>query len=64
MTKKLWFQTGVAILLTLIIIRMFMEVKSIFSPLLIIAQTIFLPLLLGGVLFYLSRPLLKMVRIS
>lgn len=59
MTKKLWFQTGVAILLTLVIIRMFMEVKGIFSPLLIIGQTIFLPLLIGGVLFYLSRPLLK-----
>ena len=59
MTKKLWFQTGVAILLTLVIIRMFIEVKGIFSPLLIIGQTIFLPLLLGGVLFYLSRPLLK-----
>ncbi|QUG40000.1 AI-2E family transporter [Psychrobacillus sp. INOP01] len=58
MTKKLWFQTGVAILLTLVIIRMFMEVKGIFSPLLIIGQTIFLPLLIGGVLFYLSRPLL------
>lgn len=59
MTKKLWFQTGVAILLTLVIIRMFMEVKGIFSPLLIIGQTIFLPLLIGGVLFYLSRPLLS-----
>lgn len=61
MTKKLWFQTGVAILLTLVIIRMFMEVKSIFSPLLIIGQTIFLPLLIGGVLFYLSRPLLHLL---
>lgn len=61
MTKKLWFQTGVAILLTLVIIRMFMEVKGIFSPLLIIGQTIFLPLLIGGVLFYLSRPLLKLL---
>ena len=59
MTKKLWFQTGVAILLTLVIIRMFMEVKGIFSPLLIIGQTIFLPLLIGGVLFYLSRPFLN-----
>ncbi|MFJ7825798.1 AI-2E family transporter [Psychrobacillus sp. NPDC096623] len=59
MTKKLWFQTGVAILLTLVIIRMFIEVKGIFSPLLIIGQTIFLPLLIGGVLFYLSRPLLN-----
>ncbi|MCK1999359.1 AI-2E family transporter [Psychrobacillus psychrodurans] len=61
MTKKLWFQTGVAILLTLVIIRMFMEVKGIFSPLLIIGQTIFLPLLIGGVLFYLSRPLLTLL---
>lgn len=61
MTKKLWFQTGVAILLTLVIIRMFMEVKGIFSPLLIIGQTIFLPLLIGGVLFYLARPLLTLL---
>jgi len=58
-TKKLWFQVGVAILLTLIIIRMFMEVKTIFSPILIVGQTIFIPLLIGGVLFYLSRPLQK-----
>lgn len=59
MTKKLWFQVGVAILLTLLIIRMFMEVKTIFSPILIVGQTIFIPLLIGGVLFYLSRPLQK-----
>ncbi|MET0960457.1 MAG: AI-2E family transporter [Psychrobacillus psychrotolerans] len=59
MTKKLWFQVGVGMLLTLVIIRMFIEVKGIFSPLVIIAQTIFLPLLIGGVLFYLTRPLLK-----
>ncbi|MDX1772175.1 MAG: AI-2E family transporter, partial [Planococcaceae bacterium] len=59
LTKKLWFQVGVGLLLGLVIIRMFMEVKGIFSPLLIIGQTIFLPLLIGGVLFYLTRPLLK-----
>jgi len=60
-TKKLWFQVGVGVLLTLVIIRMFIEVSGIFSPLVIIGQTIFLPLLLGGVLFYLSRPLLNFV---
>ncbi|MFJ7972727.1 AI-2E family transporter [Psychrobacillus sp. NPDC096389] len=59
MTNKRWFQIGVAILLTLLIIFMFMKVKSIFSPLVIIGQTIFMPLLIGGVLFYLTRPLLK-----
>ena len=36
-----------------------MEVKSIFSPIINIGQTIFIPLLIGGVLFYLSRPLQK-----
>jgi len=36
---------------------MFMLVKGIFSPFFIIAQAIFVPLLLGGVLFYLTRPL-------
>ncbi len=57
MTKKLWFQVGIGILLTLVIIYMFMQVKGIFSPFVIIAQTIFMPLLLGGVLFYLTKPL-------
>jgi len=58
-TNKRWFQIGVAILLTLLIIFLFMKVKSIFSPLVIVGQTIFMPLLIGGVLFYLTRPLLK-----
>lgn len=58
LTKKLWFQLGVGIILALIIIRMFIEVQGIFSPLVIIGQTIFLPLLLGGILFYLARPAL------
>ncbi|WP_019415709.1 AI-2E family transporter [Paenisporosarcina sp. TG20] len=59
MTKKLWFQIGIGISLALIIIRLFIEVKDIFSPLVVIGQTIFLPLLLGGVLFYLTKPALK-----
>ena len=59
MTKKLWFQVGVAILLTLLIIRMVIEVQEIFSPFFIVLRTIFVPALLGGVLFYLMRPLVK-----
>lgn len=59
MVNKRWFQVAVAILLTLLIIFMFMKVKSIFSPIVIIGQTIFMPLLIGGVLFYLARPLQK-----
>lgn len=59
MTNKLWFQTGIGIILALVIIRLFIEVQGIFDPLFIIAQTIFVPLLLGGVLFYLTRPILN-----
>ncbi|OMP66540.1 AI-2E family transporter [Domibacillus epiphyticus] len=59
MTNKLWFQTGIGILLTMLIIFMFQEIREVFNPLVIVAKTIFLPLLLGGVLFYLTRPLMK-----
>ena len=59
MTNKLWFQLGVGIILALVIIRLFIEVQGIFDPLFIIAGTIFVPLLLGGVLFYLTRPVLN-----
>lgn len=61
MTNKLWFQAGVGIILALVIIRLFIEVQGIFDPLFIIAQTIFVPLLLGGVLFYLTRPILHIL---
>ncbi|MFJ7934072.1 AI-2E family transporter [Sporosarcina sp. NPDC096371] len=57
MTKKLWFQAGVGILLALLIMKYFMEINWIFAPLLIIAKTIFVPLLLGAVLFYVTVPL-------
>lgn len=61
MTKKLWFQVGVGILLSLLIIKYFMEIKGIFSPLLIIAKAIFIPLLLGGVLYYVTEPLQRLL---
>ena len=61
LTNKLWFQTGVGIILALVIIRLFIEVQGIFDPLFIIAGTIFVPLLLGGVLFYLTRPILYLL---
>lgn len=59
LTKKLWFQIGIGVTLALIIIRMFIEVQDIFSPLVVIGQTVFLPLMLGGVLFYLTKPALN-----
>ncbi|WP_172372693.1 AI-2E family transporter [Sporosarcina jiandibaonis] len=57
MIKKLWFQVGIGILLAILIIRYFLEIKGIFSPIFIIGKTIFLPLLLGGVLYYMTEPI-------
>ena len=57
LTKKLWFQTGVAILLALLIIKFFLEINYIFAPIGIIAKAIILPLVLGGVLYYMTEPI-------
>lgn len=61
MTHKLWFQAGIGIILVLVIIRLFIEVQGIFGPLFVVAKTIFLPMLFGGVLFYLTRPILNLL---
>lgn len=56
-TRKVWFQVGVGVLLTLLIIKYFIEIHWIFSPLVIILKAIFVPLLLGGVLYYVTEPI-------
>lgn len=61
MTRKLWFQVGVGILITLLIIKYFIEIHSIFNPIIIIFTTILVPLLLGGVLYYISEPLQRIL---
>lgn len=57
LTKKMWFQTGVGILLALLIIRFFIDIKGIFTPIGVILKSIFLPLLVGGLLYYLTEPI-------
>lgn len=57
MTRKVWFQVGVGILIALLIVRYFIEIHWIFSPLAIILKAIFVPLLLGGVLYYVTEPI-------
>lgn len=57
MTRKVWFQVGVGILLALLVIKYFIEIHWIFSPLVIILKAIFVPLLLGGVLYYVTEPI-------
>jgi len=56
-TRKVWFQVGVGVLLALLIIKYFIEIHWIFSPFVIILKAIFIPLLLGGVLYYVTEPI-------
>lgn len=59
--KKLWFQVGVGILLSLLIIKYFVSIIWVFDPLVIIAKVVFIPLLLGGVLYYITEPLQRIL---
>ncbi|SOC41964.1 AI-2E family transporter [Ureibacillus acetophenoni] len=61
MTKKVWFQVGIGILILLLIIKYTVEIHWIFNPLFIILQTIFVPLLIGGVLYYVTEPLQRLL---
>ncbi|WP_397536448.1 AI-2E family transporter [Rummeliibacillus pycnus] len=57
MTKKLWFQAGVGILLALLIVKYFLEIKSLFYPIVALLSAIFVPLLAGGILYYVTEPI-------
>lgn len=57
MTRKLWFQFGVAIILLLLITKYLVDVQWIFAPLFTLLGTIFIPLLISGVLYYITAPL-------
>lgn len=61
MTKKVWFQVGIGMIIALLIIKYVVEIHWIFNPLFIIVKTIFIPLLLGGVLYYISEPLQRIM---
>ncbi|WP_042477140.1 AI-2E family transporter [Bacillus ndiopicus] len=61
MTKKLWFQVAIGLLLSLLIVKYFMEIRAIFKPFIIILKTVFIPLLLGGVLYYVTEPIQRFV---
>nr|WP_275582012.1 AI-2E family transporter [Bacillus ectoiniformans] len=43
----------------MLIIMLFRDIRDVFSPLYIVAKTVFLPLIFAGVLFYLTRPLVN-----
>src|SRR5699024_8601556 len=59
--NKVWFRTGIALLILFLLIKLVMEVHSVFIPFMIIIQSVILPLLLSGFLFYICLPFQKIL---
>lgn len=61
MLNKVWFRTGIALLILFLLIKLIMEVHSVFTPLLVIIQSVLIPMLLSGFLFYICLPFQKLL---
>ncbi|MDT3997730.1 AI-2E family transporter, partial [Staphylococcus saprophyticus] len=55
------FRTGIALLILFLLIKLVMEVHSVFTPFIIILQSVLLPLLLSSFLFYICLPFQKIL---
>ncbi len=60
MNKKI-FKIGHAILLLFLIIYVGSLINWVFNPLIVIFQTLFIPMIIAGFLFFLLRPLVKLL---
>lgn len=61
MFRNKFFQIGFGIIVILLIIYLGSLVSWLFKPIIVFAQTLFVPLLLAGVLYYLFRPLVQIL---
>ncbi len=57
MLNKNWFQTGIAMIITLLIVALIIQIQIIFEPMYTILTTVFYPLLLGSLLYYITEPI-------
>lgn len=56
-TEKRWFKVMVAIILFLLIVFLLNKNQFLLVPVVVLIQTIFLPFVVAGILYYLCRPL-------
>ncbi|MCI2771578.1 AI-2E family transporter [Staphylococcus warneri] len=56
MLNKVWFRTGIALIMLFILIKLFMQVHEVFTPVVTIIGSVFLPFLIIGFLFYICLP--------
>lgn len=61
MLKEKWFKGLTAIIMVFIIIYLGTKISFIFTPLVIIFQSLFPPIVLSGILYYLLRPAVNLL---
>lgn len=61
MIEEKWFKFGTAIIMIFLIVLLGTKVSFIFTPLVIIVKTLFAPVVLAGVLYYLLRPIVNLL---
>ncbi|MFD1705316.1 AI-2E family transporter [Siminovitchia sediminis] len=59
MVKEKWFRWGIGVMMLFLIIFLGTKISFIFTPLVIIVQTLLPPIIVSGVLYYLLRPLVN-----
>lgn len=59
--EKRWFKTMIAIILFLVIVFLVRLNEFLLTPLYVLIQTIFLPFVVAGILYYLCRPLVSLL---
>ncbi|HEY4554752.1 MAG TPA: AI-2E family transporter [Bacillaceae bacterium] len=61
MVREKWFKFGLGAIMFLLIIWLSTKVSFIFTPIVIIVQTLFAPIILAGILYYLLRPIVNVL---
>ncbi len=61
MYQKRWFQTLIVLMLVLLIFLLFRETQYMFLPIYTYIGAIALPFIIGGLLYYISRPLMHIL---
>ncbi|MCH1624004.1 AI-2E family transporter [Ferdinandcohnia quinoae] len=59
--EKKWFKIMFGIILFLLIVMLLKVNQFILTPIVVLLKTIFLPFVIAGILFYLCRPLVKLL---
>lgn len=59
--QQKWFHIGLALIMLLVIVWLLHVNSFLFTPLVIFVKTLFLPFLIAGILFYLTRPLVDLL---